>query len=178
MSVFDKYKAKAYPYNYAAEIHVATINGGTPTDPNVAEGWLRSKLGVGKDDLIREAVAEIMVERGVDAEAAAEIVAANRHLNGFKRDERGLYIEGRQLKSAIKEAANIRWPNGRWSFDKNGRVRLVIKTDGEKTSGKITRSFIAEHVSVQDVRVPLGVVGAVRHQSAVRPQVERVLHRV
>jgi len=157
MSVFAKYAAKAYPYTYAVELHVPVINGGTPTDPKVAEGWLKTKLGVDKDDLIREAVAEVMVERGVSAEEATTEVSKNRHLNGFKRGENGLYIEGRQIKAAIKEAANIRWPNGRWSVDKNGKVRLLIKSGDERTSGKATRSWIAEHVSVQESTVYLGV---------------------
>lgn len=157
MSVFEKYKAKAYPFNYVAELLVPVINGGTPTDPNVAEGWLKGVLGADKDDLIREAVAEVMVERGIGTEEAAEEVSKRRHLNGFKRGEHGLYIEGRQIKAAIKEAANIRWPNGRWSVDKNGKVRLLIKSGDERTSGKATRSWIAEHVSVQDSTVYLGV---------------------
>jgi hypothetical protein len=160
MSVFAKYAAKAYPHTYSAELHVPQILGGTPTDPRVAEGWIRSKMGFDSDRLIQDAVAEVMVERGVTAGEAAEIVNANRNLNGFKRDESGLYIEGRQIKAAIKEASNVRWPNGRWSADKNGKVRLLIKDGTERTSGKATRSFIAEHVSVQDDRVHLGVMEA------------------
>lgn len=139
MSVFDKYRAKAYPYTFTADLHVGVIAGGTPTDPKVAEGWLRTKLA-DKDDLIREAVAEVMVERGVTADEAAEVVNANKHLNGFKRDERGLYIEGRQAKAAIKEAANVRWPKERWGPSRKG-----------------TLSFFAEHVFVQEDRIPLGV---------------------
>lgn len=158
MSVFDEWRPKAYPYVFAVELSVGEIHGGTPTDPKVAEAWLKTKLGLEKDDLIREAVAEVMVDRGVTADEATQAVSANRHLNGFKRGENGLFIEGRQVKAAIKEAANIRWPNGRWSFDKNGKVRLATKEGTERTSGKATRSFIAEHVSVQENRIPLGVV--------------------
>lgn len=160
-SVFEKYKAKAYPYIYEAELHgTAQILGGTPTDSRVAEGWIKTKLGIDKDDLLREAVAEVMVERGVTADEATTEVLNNRQLCGFKRDENGLYMEGRHVKAAIKEAANIRWPNGRWSADKNGKVRLAIKVADERTSGKATRSFIAEHVSVQEDRLPLGVYEA------------------
>jgi len=140
-SVFDKpsYNSKAYPHRYRGTIVVGTIAGGTPTDPKVAEGWLRTKLA-DKDDLIREAVAEVMVDRGVTADEAATIVDANKHLNGFKRDANGLYIEGRQLKACIKEAASIRWPNERWGPTKKG-----------------TRSFFPEHVFVVEDRLPLGV---------------------
>lgn len=139
MSVFDDYRTKAYPHTYNGTLLVATICGGTPTDPKVAEGWLRTKMA-DKDDLIRQMVAETMTERGVTAEEATEAVMVDKHLNGFKRDSEGLYIEGRQLKAAIKEAANIRWPKDRWG-----------------PSSKGTRSFFAEHVFVLEDRLHLGV---------------------
>lgn len=142
MSVFDSYRDKAYPHRWEGTLLVATIAGGTPTDPKVAEGWLRTKIA-DKDDLLREMVAETMVERGVTADEAAEQVISDKHLNGFKRDGDGLYIEGRQLKAAIKEAANIRWPKERWGPSKKG-----------------TRSFFAEHVFVPEDRLHLGVTEA------------------
>lgn len=140
-SVFAKpsYQAAAYPNRFVGELLIATVAGGTPTDPKVAEGWLRTKLA-DKDDLIRDAVAEVMVERGVDAETASQIVSTNRHLNGFKRDDSGLYIDGRQLKACIKEAACVRWPSERWGPTRKG-----------------TKSFFAEHVFVTEDRLPLGV---------------------
>lgn len=140
MSVFAKYKAVAYPFRYRASLHVGRIAGGIPTDPNVAEGWLRTKLGVQSDDLIRDMVAEVMLERGVTAEEATAEVNAKRHLNGFKRGNNGLYIEGRQVKAAIKEAANVRWPKERWGPSRKG-----------------TLSFFAEHCFVEDDRIWLGV---------------------
>jgi hypothetical protein len=142
VSVFDKYVQKAYPFVFSAEILVGTIAGGTPTDPKVAEGWLRTKLAP-KDDLIREAVTEVMVERGVTAGEAADIVSENRHLNGFRRDEDGLYLEGRCVKAAIKEAANIRWPKERWGPSRKG-----------------TLSFFAEHAFVMEDRIHFGVTEA------------------
>lgn len=139
-SVFAKYTPKAYPYTFHGTLLVGTIAGGTPTDPKVAEGWLKTKLA-DKDDLIREAVAEVMVERGVTADEATRLVDQNKHLNGFKRDALGLYIEGRQLKAAIKEAANVRWPKAKWG-----------------PSSKGTLGFFAEHVFVQEDRLHLGVI--------------------
>jgi hypothetical protein len=163
-SVFAEFKPVAYPYNFAIELTVPIIAGGTPSDPRVAEGWLKSKLGVDKDDLIREAAAEVMVERGISLEEAVKEVNINKHLNGFKRDpntelsvqvrdlaqESGepaavvnsigeLYIEGRQAKAAIKEAANVRWPKERWGPSRKG-----------------TLSFFAEHVFVPETRIYLG----------------------
>jgi hypothetical protein len=140
-SVFAKWKPTAYPYTFDGELTVGAVCGGIPSDPKKAEGWLRTKLA-GTDDLIRQAVAEVMVERDIDADAAAEIVSTRKHLNGFKRDETTgvLYIEGRQLKAGIKEAANVRWPKERWGPSRKG-----------------TMSYIAEHFFIQEDRLPLGV---------------------
>ena len=144
MSAFAEYRQKAWPFRFAATLHVGTIAGGTPTDPKVAEGWLRTKLG-DKDDLIREAVAQTMVERGVDAEAAAKEVDNLKHLNGFKRDENGLYIEGRQAKAAIKEAASVAGASGKLPLKKWGMT------------GKGLLGYISEHVFVLEDRLHLGV---------------------
>lgn len=147
-SVFAKFKPKAYPFNFACTIRmVSPIAGGTPTDERVAEGWLKTKLAVSpeynRDDLIREAVAEVMVERGVTADEATKIVDSNKHLNGFRRDDSGLYLEGRCAKACIKEGANIRWPKDRWGPSKKG-----------------TLSFFAEHIFVVEDKLHLGIAEA------------------
>lgn len=146
-SVFAKFEAKSWPYKYKGSLLVGTIAGGTPTDQKVAEGWLRTKLGA-KDDLLREMVAETMVERGVTAEEAATIVDTNKHLNGFKRDENGLYIEGRQLKAALKEAASVAVAAG----------KLEMRGWGKTNKGLL--GFLAEHVHVVEDKLYLGVTEA------------------
>ena len=143
MSAFDKYRKDAWPLRFTGTLHVPTIVGGTPTNEKVAEGWLRTKIA-DKDDLIRTMVAETMVERGVDGNAATKLVDAEQHLNGFKRDEDGLYIEGRQLKAAIKEAASVAVAAG----------KLNGKGWGKTNKGLL--GFIAEHVVVIDDRLHLG----------------------
>ena len=139
-SVFAKWAPVAYPITFHGRLKVHTICGGTPTDPRKAEGWIRSKLDT-SENLIQAAVAEVMVERGVTADEAVAVVEENKHLNGFKRDDQGLYIEGRQLKAALKEAGNVRWPKARWGISKKG-----------------TRSFFAEHVFVVEDKLHLGVM--------------------
>jgi hypothetical protein len=145
-SVFAKHIPQAWPHRYSGTLHIVTLAGGTPSDPNVAEGWLRTKLA-DKNDLIRDAVAEVMVERGITAEEAAKELDRLKHLNGFKKDpERGgeLYIEGRQLKAGIKEAASVARAVGklpdRWGLTKKGIV-----------------NFVAEHIQVVEDRLHLGV---------------------
>jgi hypothetical protein len=144
-SVFTKFRPAAWPYQYAGSLRVDRICGGTPTDPKVAEGWLRTKLGVTNDALIQQQVAEVMAERGVTADEAVAQVDSNRHLNGFKRDENGLYIEGRQLKAAIKEAASVAAAAG----------KLPLRSWGKTNKGLL--GFVAEHVCVVEDKLPLGV---------------------
>jgi len=145
MSVFEKYRNNAYPYRFSGTLHVGTIAGGTPTDPKVAEGWLKTKLGVDSDRLIQEMVAETMVERGVTADEAVPLVNAQKNLNGFKRDEHGLYIEGRQLKAALKEACSVAVAAG----------KLTGRGWGKTNKGLL--NYLAEHVFVVEDRLYLGV---------------------
>lgn len=146
-SVFAKHQAEMFPYRFSGQLLVGTIAGGTPTDPNVAEGWIRTKLGA-KDDQLRQMVAETMVERGITADEAAKVVDSLKHLNGFKRDDEGLYIEGRQLKAALKEAASCAVAAG----------KLTARGWGKTNKGLL--SYLAEHVFVVEDRLHLGVTEA------------------
>jgi hypothetical protein len=139
VSFFEKYRPQAYPYNFTVEAVVGRIAGGIPSDPKVAEGWLKTKVA-DRDDLIREEVARIMVERAISLEEATQVVDSLKHLNGFKRSEKGPYIEGRQMKACIKESANIRWAGERWGPTRKGTV-----------------AFFAEHVFVNQDVIHLGV---------------------
>ena len=161
VSAFQQYRDKAYPYNYRGQMVVSALAGGTPTNPDVAAAWLRSKGygGALKDEMLRAQVAEVMQERGVDENAAIEEVAKSRHLTGFRRipmkpsprelrhpdfrNHKGqLYVEGRQLKAALKEAASIAA-----DVDK-------IKARGfGNNSRKGIISFMAEHVFVPERRL-------------------------
>lgn len=149
VSAFPKYQSQAWPYRFRGALHIDRICGGTPTDPKVAEGWIKTKLGVSTDDILRQQVTEVMLDRGVftteGKEAAVAEVDSLRHLNGFKRDERGLYVEGRQLKAAIKEAASVAAAAG----------KLPLRSWGKTNKGLL--GFIAEHVCVVEDRLPLGV---------------------
>lgn len=144
INVFKEYEAETYPYRFAGRMQIQRLMGGTPSDPKVAEGWLRSKMGIQKEDIVKQAVAEVMAERGITADEAMKVVDTNRHLNGFKRDEDGLYIEGRHLKAAIKEAASVA----------RGVDNLPPRMGSTK---KGTLSFIAEHVIVVEDSLYLNV---------------------
>lgn len=142
-SAFAQYTDTAWPHRYNATITVRNLAGGVPADPRVAEGWLRTKL-TDKDDLIRDLVAQTMVERGITADEAATEVDKLKHLNGFKRNQHGLYIEGRQLKAAIKEAAGVA----------RATDKLKMKWG---TTNKGVLGFVAEHIMVVEDVLQLGV---------------------
>ena len=143
-NVFADYEAEAYPHVFSGELRVRSIAGGVPNDAKVAEGWLKSKLD-SPDNIIREMVARTMVERAVDVQEATEIVNVETNVNGFKRNGSGLYIEGRQLKAAIKEAGCISAAAGKIpSGQAWGKTRKGIK------------SFLAEHVFVVEEELPIG----------------------
>lgn len=158
-SVFADLQATSFPYRFYGALHVGTILGGVPSDPKVIEGWLKTKLGLSRDDQIRQATAAVMVERGVDAAAAAEEVAANRNLNGFMRERcptcptdspevcatgaHQLYIGARQLKAGIKEACSVAVAAG----------DLTQRGWGKTNKGLL--GYVAEHVFVLEDRLYL-----------------------
>lgn len=144
-SPFEKFKDKAWPIRFAGQLVVGTIAGTIPSDPKVSEGFLRKKLGVADERQLQDMVAQLMVERGLKEEDALAEANNLKHLVGFKRDENGLYYEGRQLKAAIKEAANIAVAAGK------------ISSRGWGTTNKGMRDFSAEHIFVVEDRLPLGV---------------------
>ena len=142
--IFEKYLAEAYPIRFEGSLLVPIICGGIPSDPKVAEGWLRTKIS-DTDDNIRKLVAETMLERNVPMDEALKAVNDLKHLNGFKQDEKGLYIEGRQLKAALKEAVSVALNAG----------KLDPRGWGKTNKGLI--SWFPEHVFVLEDRLYLGV---------------------
>lgn len=185
-SVFDALRDKVWKHSYSVQLEVGRLVGGTPTDRKIAEGWIRTKMGVTNETLISEEVEKIMEARGVDADTAAAEVSRNRNLSGFRRDfttdlarqvqaravAEGvwvladdnvseehrvfteaqaaqrfgeLYIEGRQVKAMLKEAAMICVGAGR------------IEPRGWGTTNKSMKAFLVEHMFVPEDRIYLGV---------------------
>ena len=139
-SVFEKYKPSVYKNKWEGELLVSEIHGGVPTNPKQVEGWLKTKFS-DNDEVISEMVAETMAERGLTAEEAIELTAKEKNLVGFKRDPKfGLYIEGRQLKAALKEVSNVAWTDKKWGPTRKG-----------------TKSYIPEHLFIEEDRLYLGV---------------------
>lgn len=142
-SAFAKYQSQNYPYRFDVQLQIETLVGGTPKSEKAVEGWIRTKLSA-RDEQLRAMVTEVMLEAGVEAEEAAAKLAEKIGLCGFKSDERGLYIEGRQVKSMLKEGAGIA----------RAADRLTAKWG---TTNKGVIGFTAEHIFVVDDRIYLGV---------------------
>lgn len=161
-SVFADLEQQAFPYRFAGQLEVERLLGGVPNDPKVAEGWLRKKLSPTNEAFLQQIIAETAAERGISGRDAAKVVEEQRTINGFKRDperhapdrscctrnpECGgeLYIEGRQLKAAIKEATSVAIAAGK------------IKQEGWGKTRKFLMNYLAEHVFVVERRLYLGV---------------------
>lgn len=143
VSVFSGSYNNVWKYQFAATLEVQHLVGGTPSDPNVAAGWLKSRLGgdVLKDQHLADMVMKTMNERGVDLDAAIGEVAGN--VNGFKRDAGGLVLEGRCAKSCIRESFSVALAGGHipkmgWGATKKGLL-----------------SFVAEHVMIPEQFIPI-----------------------
>lgn len=141
MGAFDKFVADAWPFTYRTVLSVGRLVGGVPSDPKIIEGWIKSKTDT-KDELLKQMVYDTMTERGVGVDQAIEAIA-EKSVNGFKRDDNGLYIEGRQVKAAIKEATSI--------------ARATDKLPMRFGSTKMGALRVAtEHVFVVEDRIYLG----------------------
>lgn len=151
MSAFDSFRKDAYKFQYAGSLTVAHLVGGVPSDPRVAEGWIKTKMGVTAENELQKLVAQTVLERGVSPEEAVKIANEMKNLNGFKRGEADsdhpgeLFIEGRQLKAALKEAISVAV-----AADK-------ISARGWGRTNKGILGFAAEHIFVVEERLYLGV---------------------
>lgn len=153
-SVFAEYRNKSYPYTYLGRLRVPLLVGGIPSDDNVAKGWIETKLkGTLSQERLERLVTETMVDRGITFDEAVDEVNRRKNLNGFKRgndndpDHKGeLYIEGRQLKAALKEAVSVAVAAKKLDMRNWGATR------------KFLTNYFPEHVFVLDDKLWLGVV--------------------
>jgi len=140
-----------WKHRYAAGLHLISYTGGTPSDPKVAKGWLATRLGgeAERDRMLTARLQQTIAERiGADPDldpqkAMDEAIAQTAvNVNGFKRTPIGLYVEGRTIKAALKEATNIALAAG------NVPMRYGLTKKG-------TKSYVAEHVMVTEDNIPI-----------------------
>lgn len=159
-SVFADWRSRSYPFTFDGELLVNVLVGGVPSDPHIAKGWIESKVKDSNEQRIQELIAQTMVDRNVTQAEAVDIVNNLKNLNGFKKlrcpdcppigpncvtGKHELFIEGRQLKAALKEAVSVAVAAGKLEMTKWGSTR------------KWLTNYFPEHVFVLDERLPLGV---------------------
>jgi hypothetical protein len=113
------------------------LMGGIPRDPAIVEAWLRSKAGITQQEELFRATLRTAVEMGVarpdmnydELEAVSKELAQSKQTNGFKRDEGGLYIEGRGIKAMLKESVAILYPYAKekWTATKKAPRAAVAE---------------------------------------------------
>ena len=145
--VFGSWQGKSYPYTFNVQLIVDKLVGGVPSDPNVAKGWIETKMKNASEDKVRDLVTKTMVERNVSRDEAIEEVKKLRTLSGFKKDpEKGLFIEGRHVKAMLKEAVSIAVAAKKLEMTKWGATRKWLST------------YFPEHVFVVEDSIFLGVM--------------------
>lgn len=145
-NVFAQYMGEVWKNRFSGTLHVRNIAGGTPYDAKIAEGWLKSKVSA-KDDEIQKLVARTMVEMEVSKDDAIAAIDNLKGRNGFKRDSNGLFIDGRCLKAALKEAASV--------ANCAGNLKPENGKKGWGLTNKGLLGFVAEHIQVVEERLYL-----------------------
>jgi hypothetical protein len=141
-NVFADLEPAAWPYKFSGTLHLGAIAGGTPSDPRIVESWLKSRLVPAPDAAeLQQTTAMIMKERNIDLDTAIAEIARVRHTNGFKRDsELGMYVEGRHLKAALKEAVSVTVASP--------EAKLNVRFWG--TTRKFLTTYFPEHVFITE----------------------------
>ncbi len=156
MGIFDN-RVSVFTRYAATLVMRDRLMGGIPQDPKLIQAWLRSKAGIKDEQEVLAATVRTLRELGADVPesasyeqivAASESLASELHTNGFKRNQDGLYLEGRQIKAMLKENTNILLSGKR------------LKTGGSTAKGieleKSARSVVAERVHVAESVISLG----------------------
>lgn len=125
--------------DYKVTLHLIDIAGGTPADPKMIDGWIAA-TNKEKTDEERKKLVEATKEELPEIAEGKQTQAWVR----LKQDETGAYIEGRCLKAALKEAANII----------KSRVKVPGK-NGEEKAATALKSKVAETVFVMDEKIYL-----------------------
>ncbi len=119
---------------------VSPCIGGVPNAKNLIKGWLGTKNLATTDAELEALVNATAAELGGKVEEAASAM-----WTVFKKDEKGIYLEGRQVKAMFKESSNI-------------LREMLVKAEGKKKGAKgeersrfsNLKSRVAERLFVED----------------------------
>lgn len=93
--------------HFAVKIHCTyQLRGGIPYSPDVIESWIKTRFT--DQDRIGQLIAQTKTEVGTDTFTKDQLNEIKEVVwRGFKKNDQGLLIEGRQLGALLKESANI-----------------------------------------------------------------------
>lgn len=105
------------------------VVGGIPTNPELIKGWVAANM----PDISEEEKAKLAAATASQLPEMTEEKADGMYTT-FKRDELGIYFEGRNVKSMLKECANILREKLIASEKKNAKAVAVEppKPEGEE----------------------------------------------
>jgi hypothetical protein len=151
---FQEIQSQWTPFDeYRVTITLNSIAGGVPKNKNIIRGWIDS-TNKEKSEEERQKLVEATMGALPDLSEEKEA----KSWVGFKADNKGLFVEGRQVKAMLKEAANIikdRCPNG--SKDAIEEDDVVKKKKDLPAYGvRNLKSKVADHVFVVEDRIYLG----------------------
>ncbi len=133
-------------YDVTIQIHGKLI-GGIPKDADTIKKWLQARIPEGNDLALKELYQETVeaMDPGTAFDDVIEkLVEKTEGGNGFKTNNGVLVYEGRCMKAALKESANIAYPG----TDFPGKPKAIRKG---------LRNFMSETVFVTDDFISLGV---------------------
>ncbi len=126
---------------YKIKMHVDHIAGGVPGNPDMINAWIDAK-NKEKTDEEKQKLKDASITELPDLTEEK----AQKNFVTFKRDEEGLYIEGRQIKAMLKEAANII----------KDKVGGVDRKGGDTKGITAFKSKVADRVFVAEKKIHLG----------------------
>jgi hypothetical protein len=145
-------------YRATLVVHGKLI-GGIPKDPDTIKKWIESRIKGGADlplqELWNETV-EAMGESASFGEVTAAVASEMQGGNGFKTMDGQLVYEGRCMKAALKEAANIAYPGTEWP-GRPAKIRKGLKNYLAETV------FVVEDVIGLGVSEPSGTEQRIKH---------------
>lgn len=148
--IFDRATDRWVRYRVTLQF-TGVVCGGTPNDPKIVEGWLKARAGITDEEEMAAAVGRTLAELGISLDtvrtpealdAVVERISDEKHRCVFKRNSKGVIIEGRQVKAGLKEATNI--------------LYATLKKDERWTkTKKAPRSVVAERIFVAEEQINL-----------------------
>lgn len=152
ISVFGKDPEGFTKYEVTIEM-LDKLMGGVPNNERTIDGWIAKGMGI-KDAVLREPlVKQTLEERGYVPEhmdtddlmdAIAE-VSAILNTNGFKRDNMGLYIEGRQIMAMLRESCEVLYTGLKWKRPNGATSKAAYKLFRETVHVPDQRIYVGRH---------------------------------